>query len=128
MICVYGMPEDTIYADQKHRLITVLRKEVLTDAGAMALFNRLRAMPEYTQGYSVLFDSSTTDKSRVTADGIFKLVQSFPNDENRFAIVVNNAYSFGIAQAFGACANWKVNRVAAFTRIQEALEFLGIAD
>jgi hypothetical protein len=122
------MSEDTIYADRKHRLITVLRKEALTDTGAMALFNRLRAMPEYTEGYSVLLDSSKTDETRLTADGIFNLVQSFPNDENRFAIVVNSPYTLGIAQAFGACANWKVNRVAAFTRIQGALEFLGIAD
>jgi hypothetical protein len=127
-MCLDGMPEETIYADHKHRLITVLMQGTLTDAGLMAVFNRLRAMPEFTDGYSVLFDASKTDDIRITGDGVFNLVQSFPNDENRFAIVTNNSYSHGIAQAYEACANWKVNRVAVFTRIQEALEALGISD
>jgi hypothetical protein len=122
------MPEDTIYADHKHRLIAVLMEGTLTDAGGMSLLTRLRAMPEFTDGYSVLFDASKADESKVTADGVFKMVQAFPNDENRFAIVANNSYSLGIAQAYEACANWKVNRVAVFTRIQTALDALGISD
>jgi hypothetical protein len=128
MICVYGMPEDTIYADHKHRLITVLLEGTATDAGVIALFNRLRAMPEFAEGYSVLFDSSKTEESKMTSDGVFNLVQSFPKDENRFAIVVNSPYNLGIAQVYEACANWKVNRVAVFTRIQTALEALDISD
>ena len=121
-------PSDAIYADHKYHLITVLVERTATDTGAMAIFKRLRAMPEFKQGYSVLFDSSQVEVSMVTGDGVFKLAQSFPNDENRFAIVVNNPYSLGLAKAYEACANWKVNRVAVFNSTQAALESLGISD
>jgi hypothetical protein len=126
-MCIDGMSEERIYADHKHRLITVLMKGTLTDAGLIDIFKRIRAMPEFRDGYSVLFDSNIKE-SKLTGDGVFKLAQSTLNDENRLAIVVNNAYSLGIARSFGVCANWNVNRVAVFTRMEEALDALGITD
>lgn len=75
-----------------------------------------------------MFDASKAEEGRVPADGVFNLARLFPNDENRFGIVVSDPYSLGIAQAYQACANWKVNRVALFPRIQTALEALGISE
>jgi hypothetical protein len=40
------------------------------------------------------------------------------------AIVVPDAVSFGMAQIYEICSNWKQNRVAVFTDMQEALEWL----
>jgi hypothetical protein len=75
----------------------------------------------------VRVDSSKSDESKITGDGVFKMAHAFRHDKNRFVIVTSNPYNLGLAKAYEACANWKVKRVAVFTRMQEALEALGIS-
>jgi hypothetical protein len=117
----------TIQVDDGHRLITVTLEGPATNAGLIALFDRLRPMPEFTDEYSVLFDASNVGKVHVTGEGIFNLVQASRNDENRMAIVVGDGFGFGMARMYEISVNWKFDRVAVFTDIQPALQFLGIS-
>jgi hypothetical protein len=118
----------TIQVDDGHRLITVIMQGPVTDAGLMALFDRLRTMPEFTDQYGVLFDASNIGEVHVTGDGIFNLAQASRNDENRMATVVGAGLGFGMARIYEISANWKCDRVAVFTDIQPALQFLGISN
>ena len=118
----------TIQVDYGHHLITVTMEGPATDAGLMALFDRLRPMPEFTDEYSVLFDASNVGKVHVTGEGIFNLAQASRGDENRMAIVTTDEFGFGMARMYEISANWKFNRIAVFTDMQVALQFLGISN
>jgi hypothetical protein len=117
----------TIQVDDGHRLITVTMKGPATDAGIMTLFRRLRTMPEFADEYSVLFDASNVGKVHVTGAGIFNLTQASQGDENRMAIVTVDQVGFGMARMYEISANWKFDRIAVFTDMQPALQFLGIS-
>jgi hypothetical protein len=117
----------TIQVDDERRLITVTMEGPATDAGLMALFDRLRPMPEFTDEYSVLFDASNVGKIHVTGAGIFNLAQASRGDENRMAIVTVDAFGFGMARMYEISANWKFDRIAVFTDIEPALKFLGVS-
>jgi hypothetical protein len=93
------MNANTIQVDGGSRLITVIM-EGLTDAGLMALFNRLRTMRVFTDGYSVLFDARNIAKVCVTGGGVFNLAQASQKDENRMAIVVGAGIGFGMARTY----------------------------
>jgi hypothetical protein len=118
----------TIQVDDERRLITVTMEGPATDAGLLALFDRLRPMPEFTDEYSVLFDASNVGKVHVTAQGIFNLAQTSRGDENRMAIVTVDKFGFGMARMYELSANWKFNRIAVFADIQPALQFLGVSN
>jgi hypothetical protein len=124
----YASELSTIQVDYGHRLITVTMEGPATDAGLMALFDRLRPMPEFTDEYSVLFDASNVGKVHVTGQGIFNLAQASQGDENRMAIVTIDEFGFGMARMYEISANWKFNRIAVFTDMQLALQFLGISN
>jgi hypothetical protein len=118
----------TIQVDDERRLITVTMEGPATDAGLMALFDRLRPMREFTDEYSVLFDASNVGKVHVTGAGIFNLTQASQGDENRMAIVTVDEFGFGMARMYEISANWKLDLIAVFTDIQTALQFLGISN
>jgi hypothetical protein len=117
----------TIQVDDGRRLLTVFMEGPATDAGLIALFDRLRPMREFTDGYNVLFDASNIGRVHVTGNGVFNLVQASQDDENRMTIVVGDGFGFGMARMYAISANWKCDRVAVFADIQPALEFLGIS-
>jgi hypothetical protein len=116
----------TIQVDDERRLITAIMEGPATDAGLIALFDRLRPMPEFIDEYSVLFDASNVGTVHVTGEGIFNLAQASQGDENRMAIVTVDGFGFGMARMYEISANWKFDRIAVFTDIQPALQFLGI--
>ena len=118
----------TIQVNDGSRLITVTMEGPATNAGVMALFDRLRTMPEFTDGYSVLFDARNVGEVHVTGDGIFNLALASQNDENRMATVVGDGFGFGMARMYEICANWKFDRIAVFTDMQPAFQFLGISN
>jgi hypothetical protein len=118
----------TIQVDDGRRLITVTMEGPATNAGLMALFDRLRPMPEFTDEYSVLFDASNVGQVHVTGEGIFNLAQASRGDENRMAIVTVDEFGFGMARMYELSANWKFKRIAVFTDIPSALQFLGISN
>jgi hypothetical protein len=122
-----AIESSTIQIDDGRRLITVTMEGPATDAGLVALFDRLRPMPEFTDEYSVLFDASNVGKVHVTGDGIFKLAQVSQGDENRIAIVTKDKFGFGMARMYEISANWKFERIAVFADMQPALQFLGIS-
>jgi len=117
----------TIQVDDGRRLITVLMVGTATDAGLMALMDRLRTLPEFTNRYGVLFDARNIGEVHVTGDGIFILAQASQNDGNRMATVVVDRFGFGMARMYAISVNWKCDRVAVFNDIQPALQFLGIS-
>jgi hypothetical protein len=119
----------TIQVDDGHRLITVAMEGPATNAGLIALFDRLRMMREFTDdGYSVLFDAGNIGKVHVTGEGIFNLAQASHGDGNRMAIVVVDGFGFGMARMYELSATWKFKRIAVFTHVAPALQFLGVAN
>lgn len=115
----------TIKVSDVHRLITLILKGPVTDERLIAVFDRLRKMPQFAEGYSVLFDGRRIGQDRVTRFGIFDLAQSSTKEVNRVVIVVAAGVSFGMASAYAVRANSKRNRVAVFTDMHEALQSLG---
>jgi hypothetical protein len=118
----------TIQVDDGHRLITVTMEGPATNAGLMALFDRLRTMQEFTDQYGVLFDAGNIGKVHVTGEGIFNLAQASQGDENRMAIVTVDGFGYGMARMYELCANRKFKRIAVFTDVSPALQFLGVAN
>lgn len=115
----------TINVSDVHRLITLILKGPMTDERLVAVFDRLRKLPQFVQGYTVLFDGRSIGQHRVTRYGVFHLAQTSMKEVNRVAIVVAAGVSFGMAQAYAIRVNSKRNRVAVFTDIHEALQSLG---
>lgn len=82
-------------------------------------------MPQYESAYSVVVDARDVSVGHVTGDGEYELSKLTYTDVNRMAIVVPDAVSFGMAQIYEICANWKDQRVSVFTSMVEAAEWLG---
>jgi hypothetical protein len=110
--------------DAQRSIIVVMRGQV-TDKQLYEMLICLRSMPEYEKAYSVVVDARDIFIGEVTGDGEYELAKLTHTDVNRMAIVVPDAVSFAMAQIYEICANWKQNRVAVFTDMQEALEWLG---
>src|SRR4051812_39745358 len=98
----------------------VMRGQV-TDRRLYEMLIRLRSMSQYEGGYSVVVDVRDVSISGVTGEGEYALAKLTHTDANRLAIVVSDVISFSLAQIYEICANWKQDRVAVFTNMQEAL-------
>jgi hypothetical protein len=117
----------TIQVDDERRLITVTLAGPATDMGVTSLVKRLGPMRQFTDGYKVLFDAGDIGAVRLTAACVYNLAQMSLHDVNRVAIVVAAGVGYGMARMYEIRANWKVDRVAVFTKMQPALQDLGIA-
>jgi hypothetical protein len=111
--------------DDVQRVITVIMRGLVTDRRLYEVLVELRSMPQYESAYSVVFDARDVSVGQVTGDGEYDLARLTHTDVNRMAIVVPDAVSFGMAQIYEICANWKDHRVSVFTNMPEALEWLG---
>lgn len=115
----------TIQVSDIHRLITLILKGAMTDERLVAVFDRLRKLPQFVQGYTILFDGRRIGQHRVTRYGVFHLAQTSMKEVNRVAIVVPAGVSFDMAKAYASRVNSRRNRVAVFTDMHEALQSLG---
>lgn len=113
-----------IQVDDPHRLIRVSLPRELTDAGLLNVFALLRAMLEFANGYSLLFDGTDVQHTKLTGNGIYNLARSTENDLNRVAIVASTPVAYGMARMYEICSNWKEERVSVFSDEESALAWL----
>jgi hypothetical protein len=117
----------TIQVDDPHRLIRVSLPRELTDVGLINVFALLRAMQEFANGYSLLFDGTDVQHTELTGDGVYNLARSTEGDLNRVAIVASTPVAFGMARMYEICSNWKEERVSVFSDKESALAWLSAA-
>jgi hypothetical protein len=114
----------SIQVDDPHCLIRVSLPRELTDTGIINVFALLRAMLEFANGYSLLFDGTDVQHTKLTGDGVYNLARSTADDLNRVAMVVSTPVAFGMARMYEICSNWKEERVSVFSDKESALAWL----
>jgi hypothetical protein len=118
----------TIDIDDSRKLIRITIKERLSDTDLIELDAQRRLMPDFQSGFAVLSECLDISHTSLTWKGIYQLATTTQSDLNRVAIVTDHPVIFGIASTYTVCANWKDNRVAVFSNVPQALEWLGMPD
>jgi hypothetical protein len=88
----------------------------------------LLACDEYTQqNHTVLVDALDMTASKVTGKRIFHETKRLAAYENRMAIVMKDGRGLGVARIFEICSNATSNKVAVFTDLDAAHDWLELA-
>ena|SRR5688572_26802135 len=115
------------HVDREARNITIRLYGVNTDEVFADAVTALLDSEEYTQqNYTVLVDALEMTASAVTADALFNQTTRIEKFTNRMAVVMRDGRGLGVAKIFEICANATADKVAVFTHLDPAHDWLGL--
>jgi hypothetical protein len=125
------VPLYRIDVDDAERCITVTITPgaIYNDEVFLENFSALRAVPQYSEGYSVVIDATEMAGTLVTGEALYQFANTTEQEPNLMAIAVRDPRAVGLSKLLELRLNVKqFDRVAVFTDTQQARSWLGLPE